>query len=204
MAVRATMQTNLIPRVRQLINDPSGASQVFADQDVQDTLDESRQDVYSLQLTGKPTWNSTGYAYLDYETELGGWEDGMILKQFFTIVVTPSVSEPIVGHWQFAANTLPPVHITGKLYDVYRAAADLLERLAAKWMLSYSFSSDGQSFQRGQASIHLEKRIQALRRHQRAGTISLVRTDTNASGQGASLTGPQPIDYIASGNPGGG
>ncbi len=203
MAVRATMQTNLIPRVRLLINDPAGVSQVFTDQDVQDVLDESRQDVYSMQLTGKPTWSATGFVYLDYLTELGGWEDGMVLKQFFTIVVTPSVIEPIAGHFQFAANTLPPVFLTGKLYDVYRAAADLLERLAAKWMLSYSFSSDGQSFQRGQATLHLEKRIQALRRRQRAGTISLVRTDTNASGQGASLTGPQPIDYIASGNPGG-
>jgi len=199
------MQTNLIPRVRQLINDPAGAPQVFTDQDVQDVLDESRVDVYSLQLTGKPTWTSTGFVYLDYLSELGGWEDGMVLKQFFTIVVTPQLVEPIAGHWQFAANTLPPVFITGKLFDCYRAAADLLERLAAKWMLSYSFSSDGQSFQRGQATLHLERRIQALRRHQRAGTISMTRSDVNASGQGApGLTGPQPIDYIASGNPGGG
>ena len=198
---------SLITSVRTLINDPAGAAQTFDDQTIQDVLDESRVDVFSEQLVGKPTWGASGFVYLDYESDpaMRGWEDGMILKQFFTIVVTPSLIEPIAGHFSFAANTLPPVHITGRLFDRYRAAADLLERLAAKWMLSYSFSSDGQSFQRGQATLHLEKRIQALRRHQRAGTISMTRSDTNASGQGApSLTGPQPIDYIASGNPGGG
>ena len=195
---------SLITSVRTLINDPAGASQIFDDQTIQDVMDESREDVYSQQLTGKPTWVGGTMQYLDYESEMSSWEDGMVLKQFWTIPVTPSLIEPIAGHFQFAANTLPPVFITGRLFDRYRAAADLLERLAAKWMLSYSFSSDGQSFQRGQATLHLEKRIQALRRHQRAGTISLVRTDANASGQGASLTGPQPIDYIASGNPGGG
>ncbi len=185
---------SLITSVRTLINDPAGAAQTFDDQTIQDVLE---------QLVGKPTWGASGFVYLDYESDpaMRGWEDGMILKQFFTIVVTPSLIEPIAGHFSFAANTYPPVHITGRLFDRYRAAADLLERLAAKWMLQYSFSSDGQSFQRGQATLHLEKRIQALRRHQRAGTISLTRSDGNAGGQGSApgLTGPQPIDYYASG-----
>src|SRR5579859_5792332 len=207
MAVRSTMQTSLIPRVRQLISDPSGPAQVFADQDIQDVLDESRQDVYTLPLTGVLTYASGTPQYLDYESELGGWEDGYVLKQSWTIVVTPSVSEPIAGHWSFTANTLPPVFITGKIYDVYRAAADLLERTAARWQgaSGYDFSSDGQSFRRSQAATGLLKLAETYRRKQRAGTISLVRGDMNASsGQGASLTGPQPIDFIASGNPGGG
>lgn len=206
MAVRATMQTTLIPRVRQLISDPAGASQVFADQDVQDVLDESRQDVYSQQLLDRPTWSATGFVYLDYMAELGGWEDGMVLKQFFTIVVTPSLIEPIAGHFQFAANTFPPVHITGRLFDVYRAAADLLERLAARWQGAngYDFSSDGQSFRRSQASPGLIKLAETYRRKQRAGSISITRTDMNAGGQqGSGYSSVLPIDYMASGNPGG-
>lgn len=205
MAVRATMQTTLIPRVRLLLNDPSGTAQAFADQDIQDVLDESRVDAFNLQLVPEPTWGSAGLVYLDYGSELGGWEDGYTIKQFWTIPVTPSLIEPIAGHFQFAANTFPPVHITGKLYDVYRAAADLLERLAARWtgVTGYDFSSDGQSFRRSQAAPGLIKLAETYRRKQRAGSISITRSDTNASGQGASLTGPQPIDYIASGNPGG-
>jgi len=206
MAVRSTMQTSLIPRVRQLISDPSGPAQVFADQDIQDVLDESRQDVYTLPLTGVLTYASGTPQYLDYESELGGWEDGYVLKQFWTIVVTPSVSEPIAGHWSFTANTLPPVFITGKLYDVYRAAADLLERRAAYWQgeNGYDFSSDGQSFRRSQAATGLIKLAETYRRKQRAGVITLTRGDMNAGAQQqGNLAGPYAIDMLASGNPGG-
>src|SRR6478752_564975 len=98
------MQTSLIPRVRLLINDPAGASQQFADQDIQDVLDESRVDVGNIAL--EPFWTYSGGSrqVLDYYSDLGGWEDGMVLKQYLTVTVTPNLIEPIVGHWGFAAN----------------------------------------------------------------------------------------------------
>lgn len=199
MAVRATMSA-LIGRVRLLINDPAGPSQVFADQDIQDVLDESRQDVFNMALQAKPTYSGTTIAYLDYETDLGGWEDGYTLRQFLTVVVTPSVLEPIAGHWQFAANTLPPVFITGRLHDVYRASADLLERWSAKWALAYSFSSDGQSFQRHQASIGLLNLAKTFRQQQRPGTISMTRSDLGGQAEAtAAALGPGELDYMASG-----
>lgn len=198
MAVRTSMAA-LITRIRVLINDPSGGSQIFDDQTIQDVLDESRTDMRNVQLRAEPTYVGNTISYLDYYSDLGGWEDDFVLKQYLITVVTPATSEPIVGHWTFATTTLPGVYITGKLYDVYRAAADLLERWSAKWVLAYAFTSDGQSFQRQQAAIALQTLATTYRRKQRAMTISFSRTDLNAgAGNGPSL-GATAIDYMGSG-----
>lgn len=201
MAVRQTMQTSLIPRVRLLINDPAGTSQTFADQDIQDVLDESRQDIYNMPLNPKITYSGNTPLWLDYETDLGGWEDGMVLKQFLTVIVTPATIEPIVGHWTFTATTLPPVFISGHLFDVYRAAADLLERWAAKWVLRYSMSVDGQSFQRGNVNVDLQKLAMTYRQKQRPTNITLTRGDVHRAPRfsPANALGPQEIDYMGSG-----
>ncbi len=199
MAVRATMTTSLIPRVRLLINDPAGTSPIFQDQDIQDVLDESRQDVFNMPLDAKPTFSGNTLLWLDYETQLGGWEDGMVLRQFLTVVVTPSLSEPVAGHWQFAATTLPPVFITGRLYDVYHAAADLLERWAAKWVLRYNVVADGQNLSRAQVPHALQTLAKTYRRQQRVGSISLSRADLGTPGRAVNALGPTEIDYMASG-----
>jgi len=199
MAVRSTMQTNIIPRVRLLINDPGGTSEIFHDQDIQDVLDASRQDIGNAPLTAYPTYTAGTLKYLDFYHDLGDWEDGAVLKQYLTVLVTPSVSEPIVGHWEFTANTYPPVFITGSTHDVYRAAADLLERWAAKWVLNFDFSSDSQSFKRSQAADMLQKLAHTYRLKQRAITIQMTRSDI-ASGQSAEPSlKAREIDYMASG-----
>jgi hypothetical protein len=198
MAVRTTMAA-LIARVRLLINDTAGGSQIFADQDIQDVLDESRVDMRNVQLRGVPTYVGNTISYLDYYSDLGGWEDDLVLKQYLINVVTPATSEPIVGHWTFATTTLPGVYITGKQYDVYRAAADLLERWAAKWVLAYSFTSDGQSFQRAQAATALQTLASTYRKKQRAMSIGFSRGDLNAGAGNLPNLGPTALDYMGSG-----
>src|SRR6266702_3543033 len=147
---RSTM-ANLILRMRDLINDAPGASQVWTDDQIQ--------------------------------------------------VVTPSASENIVGHWTFATNKFPPVYISGKTYDVYRSAADLLERWAAKWVLSYGFSSDGQSFQRQQAATMLQALAKTYRQKQRPRMIIATRSDLTAKEQtSANGLGATAIDYMSSGS----
>lgn len=198
MAVRSTM-TALILRVRLLINDTQSPP-VFFDQDIQDVLDESRVDVLNGTMRYQPTYSGTTILFLDYFTELGGWEDGMLLKQYLTVLVTPSLVEPIAGHFQFAASTFPPVFISGKLYDVYRAAADLLERWAAKWVLRYNVNVDGQGLQRNQVQRGLQTLATTYRKKQRAGTISMMRSDLGGKAdQLATALGPQEIDRMASG-----
>ena len=199
MAVRSSM-TALIARVRLLVNDPIvNATAQFADQDVQDVLDESRQDIVNQALLGKPTYTGTSIAYLDYYSEIGGWEDDYVIRQYLTAPVTPVLSEPIAGHFGLATSTLPPLYITGKLYDVYRAAADLLERLAARWVLNYDFSSDGASFHRSQAAKGLHTLAKTYRMQQRPVTISTIRSDI-ASGPVSLGLHAKEIDFYSSGN----
>lgn len=202
MPVRSTM-ANLITRVRLLINDtlPAGSGQIFTDQQVQDVMDESRADFKNEVMIPKPTFSGSTIQFLDYYTHLGGWEDDYVLKQFLVNVVTPGVVEPIAGHFQFAATTLPPVYISGKLFDVYRSAADLLERQAAQWVLRYNANVEGQSLQRSQAAMALQKLATTYRMKQRAHVLHLTRTDIrsqeNMAGSGL---GPLEIDYMGSGD----
>lgn len=199
MAVRSTMAA-LITRTRLLINDPSGASQVFADQDIQDILDESRVDMYNGSMRYEPTFSGATILYLDYFSDLGGWEDGMVLKQYLTVVVTPATIEPIAGHFQFAQSTFPPIFITGKLYDVYRASADLLERWAARYMTRFDFTSDAQSFRVSQVPVQLQKLALTYRAKQRVGHLEVRRSDLGGRADVAhGALGPRPIDYFASG-----
>lgn len=203
MAVRSTMAA-LISRVRLLVNDPSSGAQQFADQDIQDILDASRLDIKNGAMEAHPTFTGTTISYLDYYTSAGDWEDGAVLKQYLTVVVTPSLAESIPGHWQFAQTTLPPVFITGTTYDIYRTAADLLERLAARWVLSYNINVDGQSLQRSQVTTNLQSLAHTYRLKQRASRINATRIDLNTgrgdrNGNGLNL-GAHEIDFMASGD----
>ncbi len=197
---RSTMAA-LILRIRDLINDPAGSSQVWTDDQIQGVMDESRVDYGNEVLQAVPSFSGTTIQYLDYYHDLGGWEDGMVLKQYLTQVVTPTTSEPIAGHWSFSTSKLPPIYITGSLHDIYRAAADLLERWAAKWVLSYGFSSDGQSFQRQQAATMLQALAKTYRQKQRPRMIIATRSDLTAKEQtSANGLGATAIDYMSSGS----
>lgn len=200
MAVRSTMLA-LISRTRLLVNDPAGVNQQFSDQDYQDILDESRMDVRNAPLRPQATFSGSSILWLDYYSEFSQWEDDVVLKQFLINTITPSLSEPIPGHWQFSINTLPPVYINGKTYDIYRAAADLLERWASRWVLSYNVGVDGQSLQRSQAHTMLLDLSHQYRLKQRAHVISTVRSDTSEQlgGLAGSGLGPLSIDYMSSG-----
>jgi hypothetical protein len=200
MAVRPTM-IDLIARLRLLINDPAGTSQIFDDQTIQNILDESRVDYRNAVLKAVPTFDNGTISYLDYYHDLGGWENGAVLKQYLTTTVTPASSEPIVGHWTFAESTLPPVYVTGALHDVYRAAADLLERQSTQWMLRYSMTVDGQFLQRSLVIGNMQKVIQQYRMKQRPVAIRAIRSDLGTPGNIVSNgLGPNSIDYMASGN----
>jgi hypothetical protein len=199
MAARSTM-ANLISRVRILIND-SAPNQTFSDNIIQDCLDEGRVDVLNYPLKGVPTFVNATISYLDYFSEVGGgWEEDYVFKQYLTIPVIPASFEPIVGRFHFATSLLPTVYISGKLYDCYRAAADLLERQAAKWSLSYDFSSDGASFHRGQATSNLLTLAKQYRMKQRAVSISVNRSDINSGGANINPLAPTSLDYMSSGN----
>ncbi len=202
MPVRSTMAA-LIARERILINDVSG-SPIFSDQTLQDVLDESRVNLRYLMLNESPTYSGSSLLYLDYYLPRGNAniEDDYTLWQYLTVSVTAASAEPILGHFTFAASTLPPVYIIGKSYDIYRAAADLLERQAAMWSTAYAFSSDGQSFQRQQAMVALLDLAHTYRGKQRVRVAQGVRGDLALGDSQAGNGGPVALDYFSSGDPG--
>ncbi len=65
-------------------------------------------------------------------------------------------------------------------YDVYGAAADLLEMWAAKVALEFDFNTDGQSFHRSQRQVALLRLAAQYRRQQRPVTAKLIRSDVSA------------------------
>lgn len=191
----------LIARERILINDtlPLGNGQIFTDDVIQSVLDEGREDIVNMALRYEPTYSGSTIQYLNYYSDVGGWESDYILKQYMTTTVTPSSVEEITGHFVFASSTLPPVYITGKRYDVYRSAADLLERRIALVALDYDVTVGGQTFRRSQSSEMLEKLVKSYRMKQRPRSITMKRSDLNGSQSELSL-GPTALDYMASGN----
>lgn len=202
MAVRPTME-NLIARLRVLVNDPSSATQLFSDQQIQDVLDErdTRLDLRYLALAPAPTYTGNTIYYYDYFSDLGDWEDDNTFWQWRINQFVPATVENIAGHWVFSQTVLPPVYMIGKTYDIYRAAANLLERQAAQWSLAFNFSADGQSFQRSQAAIALRNLALQYRQQQRPSTINLLRTDlVDKAGNNSLGLGPLPIDYLGSGD----
>ncbi len=169
MPVRSTMSP-LITRVRLMINDPAGGSPQFQDQDIQDTLDETRDDIRYEGLTIAPsivniasTNNQASTIFADYYSKFQWWESDVVLQGYSNgaawVTLTPVSSDYIVGHWMFEATPfvngtvpgqLPPIFATGKVYDLNYAAADLLELWAATLSGSYDVTVDGQTLRRSQ------------------------------------------------------
>jgi hypothetical protein len=169
--VRNTM-AQLIDRVRLMIFDPRGATQFFADSDIQDTLDEGRDDIRYEPLAVAPTivntastGNQASTIFINYFSKYQWWEQDAVLQGYSNgqaWVVVPAVqSDYITGRFwfetastEFTAPTvpgqLPPVFITGKVFDPFYASADLLEFWAAALSAAYNISVDGQSLSRSQ------------------------------------------------------
>ncbi len=198
MAARSSMAA-LITRVRDLINDPSG-SPTWTDNQIQDVLDAGRVDYRYLRLAPTPDWSTGAIRFLDYYAPIGDWETDYTFAQYFTTVVTPSSTEPIVGHITFAASTFPPVYIAfGKSYDIYRAAADLLERWASQWIHAYDAMVDGQKLARSQMVIAYRDLAKHYRMQQRPRSAKLTRPDFATGADESVSLKAKPVDYITTG-----
>lgn len=173
MPVRPTM-SDLIARVRQMIADPLTGTPFFQDQDIQNRLDANRDDIRYESLAIAPsivntasTNNQASTIFADYYSSYGWWESDVTLQGVNTgtgaawVILTPVASELLLdqAHFQFELNVLtagtvpgqyPPVFATGKSFDTYAAAADLLEFWAVNFSAAYDINVDGQSLRRSQ------------------------------------------------------
>jgi len=165
---------DLITRLRFMIGDPwiagTPPTSTFTDNQLQDALDHHRTDVIQDRLIGRLTFTTSGAEWLDYQARWGFWEDDVLIADSTWAEVTPDTADLLTGHWTFTASEIPPLFITGKAYDLYGAAVEILEawqgivRTAGEIV---SFSEDGQSFTRaakgtGIAALAEEYRRKAL------------------------------------------
>lgn len=182
-----------------MIGDPIGASQQFDDQTVQDNLEKYRDDIRYELLEIAPSIINTASTnhqaetiFADYYSRFQNWEGDAVLQANDTatgdawVVVTPVLSEWVVGHWSFESNVFttgtapgqyPPVFITGKVYDKFAASADLLEFWSATLTCAYDFTSDGQTFRRSQMMDNKLKLAALYRRQAKPRTTKMVRSD---------------------------
>ena len=169
----------LVERVRFLLDDPGGPSQKFTDAEIVDALDRNREDVYGWETSPIPQVLGGGTTqWLTYD--LGGtdWEDGVVLRDGAGGTPSGYTIDNVRGIATFPANTHGTVYYaTGSAYDPPSAAADLLEKLISRYALSYDVSMDGQSFNRSQVGMALQKRVQALRSQGRIRSARLFRSD---------------------------
>lgn len=182
--IRSSM-ADLIARARTFIGD-TATPQTFTDDIVQDALDRYRHTVRYAPLIPGPTLQPGSlYDYLDYYASQGNWENDEILSWVNWATLTPATSDRITGHWTFslpAPGQYPPVYITGKFYDVFAAAADLLENWAALMAATaYDFSSDGQSFKRSQLVQGKLMLAKVYRQRAMATSHRTMRSDINAA-----------------------
>ena len=198
MGTPRTTMSQIITRVSLLIGDPTNAT--WAQGDIQDFLDETRDDVRYELLTAAPTIiNSTGTLnvpntlWADYYSMFQWWEQDVVLEgttgtpSVPWIVLTPLSSDYITGHWMFDTLTpfttgtvpgqYPPVFATGKVYDINRACANICDAWAAQLMRSYNFTSDGQTFDRSQMLQMTLQQAKAFRMKAKPLTGRAIRDD---------------------------
>lgn len=202
MPVRSSM-SQIITRTRFMIQDPAGTSQFFADQDIQDTLDETVDFIRYEPLQIAPTIvntastsNQPSVIFIEYMSRFQWWESDVVLQGTNTsthaawIVLTPSSSDYINGHWWFedptteytsptAPGQYPPVFATGKVYDLYRASADLLDFWGAYLSSAYDMTTDGQSLRRSQLMTAKMALAENYRRKAKPRVAKMRRDDVN-------------------------
>jgi len=172
---RASM-SQLISLVRDLIGDPAGANQIFTDDQIERSLDVHRWDLRYVPLKPFPTVISAHTEYLDWYSDEPYWEADATLYDSDYNVLVPASSDPMHGRWSFATHQ-PVVLASGKVYDPYGAAADLLQMWAGLVATEFDVSADGATMTRSQKRLALLELAAQYRKRQRIVTAKQERTD---------------------------
>jgi hypothetical protein len=171
--------TTLIAKIRLLVDDPSGAGQIFTDDQIQDALDARRDEARYYPLNEHETIAAGGGSttYLTFTSQVGAWESDVVLVDSSYNVLTPATSDLIAGRWTFSTEPSMPVMITGFTHDLYGAAGDLLLQRATVESDSFDVGADGLSLSRNQKQSNYRDRANEYFAKARTKSITLVRTD---------------------------
>lgn len=170
---------NLISRVRGLISDPAGSNQVFTDEEYQDALDPTREEVRYARLEPLESRAPGGaVTYLIFRAPHGDWEEDEQLVDGSYNVLTPSEADRVNGRWTFASEpTGAVVLLVGKTYDLNAAAAEMLVRWSATQKFEYTFSPGKGNYTRSQKFQQCMQMADAFRARARVRAICAERRD---------------------------
>jgi hypothetical protein len=186
MATPRTTCKDLLNRLRDLIGDPAGVeagSCVKWTQDqLQTALDDCSERVRYLELRALETRTPGGGAveYLDFAAPYGDWENTAVLTDARGTVLTPATANLQLGEWTLETEPDLPVYLNGRTFDLYRAAADMLEKWAAAKKLEFTFSPGSGQFVRSQQHSMTLTTAAGYRARQRPRFATIVREDVNA------------------------
>jgi hypothetical protein len=171
---RASM-ADLISLVRtQFLNDVG--SVLFTDDQIQAALDTHRLDVFQLRLDVADDVQPNQYIYWkDFYAELNWFEADAQLQDHNFQYVTADVAEPLIGHWHFNASQIIPLYVTGKHYDVYGAAVDLLMWWKSKLKLEVDFMDSGRTYQRMQRMRAIDGLIKDYRSRMKPRALRQIK-----------------------------
>jgi hypothetical protein len=170
MAARATM-ADLIQRVRELTGAGTaeysiGAVAYWSDEQIEAALDRARLDVWGEQLTVQPQYAAAGSVvyrvynsrYANYEQTAGGTALFIVRDGTGATVGTALYTADYTrGVVTFGTTTNGDIRtLEGRAFDVYGAAADVLDGWAGYLARQFDFATDGQSFKLSQQREALE------------------------------------------------
>lgn len=178
---RETMK-DLIRRLRRLVSDSPGESQTWDDDDLQDALDNHRREVRYGRLREIETISPNGtVTYLNFSADVGNWEETAVLTDSsFNVLSTSITPDLLTGRWTFTTQPNWPVLVTGWYYDLYGAAAEIVEAWISKEKCAIDVSIDGQTIRRSQRLDHLERMLKQFRAQMWADSMCLQQSDVTA------------------------
>lgn len=128
-----------------MVSDPSGSSPLLTDDQVQGFLDQHRFDERYVQMRPVDRIAAGGaVTYVEFWAPAGmtWWEGDAALVDGSYNTLTPTTSDYQNGRWVFAADQsgVMPLRLSGQWYDLYGAAADACQAIAAKVSLEMDYS----------------------------------------------------------------
>jgi hypothetical protein len=170
----------LIARLRLLTGDKA-ALPVFDDGELQDALDRYREEIRYERLEAFPTYAPGGAAtYTLHKACRGNFETDVELVDlsYSPVETTEGGADYQNGRFTLTESTLT-VMITGKRYDLYAAAIDVLEQWLAMLKDETDFSDGKRNFKDSQKRDAVEQLIKQYRRRARVKTGRILTPDIN-------------------------
>ena len=164
MAVRSGMEY-IIEFVRDLIGDPTGPTQKFTDQQIQDRLDLQRKTLTMVSLCGTRSLSPTGeWEYKHFTSGWTFWEASAVIQNRGTgEVIVPDHPNWLSGEFEFDTSRPENMVISGRAYNVYAVGVTLI----TSWMNDFktqiqSWTADGTTLQRLNSIRSMQLSLESL------------------------------------------